>query len=121
MVHPTLFLLSAEYAFGILLPFAFMAFFYVDNKAFRTILEVLVSAGVIVLLWPTLPENRLTFLTFPAVLPLAAFAITQASTILAKRPFFGKFGQFFWLLLILLAIIGFNNLYSFKANLRLRL
>ena len=121
LVHPTLFLLSAEYAFGVLLPFAFMGFFYVDNKAFRAMLEVLFSAGVVVLLWPTLPENRLTFLTFPAVLPLAAFAITQASTILAERPFFGKFNRFFWLLLIILAMVGFNNLYGLKVNLRLRL
>ena len=113
------FSLSAEYAYALLLPFAFLGFFIVDRDAFRKLMEILISTGALVVLWPTPPESRLTFLTFPAVIPLAAFAISHASSILGERPAFGKLDRRYWLVLILLAIILFDNFYTRKLYFRL--
>jgi len=71
---------SAVYAFYLCLPFAFTAFFTVDDDRFKTICEILFSVGILLALWPTSPEARLTLLIFPAVLPFAALAYTNAIT-----------------------------------------
>jgi 4-amino-4-deoxy-L-arabinose transferase-like glycosyltransferase len=113
------FLLSAEYAYALLLPFVFLGFFMVERDAFRKLMEILFSTGALVVLWPTPPESRLTFLTFPAMIPLAAYAISQGSAILAERPVFGKLDKRYWLVLIMLAIVVFNNFYTRKLYLRL--
>jgi len=105
-------LLSAEYAYALLLPFTFLGFFLVEREAFQKLMEILVSTGALVALWPTPPESRLTFLTFPAIIPLAAYAISQASTILGERPALGKLHSRYWLVLIMLAIIVLNNFYT---------
>ena len=110
LLHARLFMLSAIVAFAILLPFAFMAFFTLKDKSiFETICLVLLSAGLIVLGWPTLPESRLTFYTFPAVIPLAALGVTQACEVLADRPFFRFLTKKQWLILVLLLIIISTN------------
>jgi 4-amino-4-deoxy-L-arabinose transferase-like glycosyltransferase len=118
LLHPRLFLLSLEYAFSpLLLGFAFIGFFYVENSRFKVIFEILFSAGMLILLWPTLPEHRFTFLAFPAIIPLAAFAISRASATLAERPFFRTItrNRLVWLTLILIVIVFYTNL----AGLRL--
>jgi len=113
------FLLSAEYAYALLLPFVFLGFFMAERDAFRKLMEILVSTGALVVLWPTPPESRLTFLTFPAIIPFAAYAISQASAILAERPGFGKVDKRYWLFLIMLAIIVFDNFYTRRQYFRL--
>ena len=113
------FLLSAGYAYTLLLAFAFLGFFMVDRDVFRKLMEVLVASGALVVLWPTPPEGRLTFLTFPAIIPLAAYGISQASAILADRPVFGKLNKKCWLVLIILAIIVLSNLLTRKLYFRL--
>ena len=117
LLHLNIFVLSWQYAYSfILLPFAFLGFFYVEDEKFKTLFEVLFSTGILVLLWPTLPEGRFTFLTYPAIIPLAAFAISLASTILARRPFFRRLtsNRILWLGLILTAVIVYNNLSGLK-------
>jgi hypothetical protein len=44
------FLVSLEYAFGMILPFAVVGFFYVDDDNFKKLLELLVATAGIVLL-----------------------------------------------------------------------
>ena len=117
LLHLNIFVLSLQYAYSfILLPFAFLGFFYVEDEKFKTLLEILFSTGILVLLWPTLPEGRFTFLTYPAMIPFAAFAISRASTILAQRPFFRRLtsNRVLWLGLILIAVIVYNNLSGLK-------
>jgi 4-amino-4-deoxy-L-arabinose transferase-like glycosyltransferase len=117
LLHLNIFVLSWQYAYSfILLPFAFLGFFYVEDEKFKTLLEILFSTGILVLLWPTLPEGRFTFLTFPAIIPFAAFAISRASTILAERPFFKRLisNRVLWIGLILAAVILYNNLSGLK-------
>ena len=113
------FLLSVEYAYALLLPFMFLGFFLVERDAFQKLMEVLVSTGALVVLWPTPPESRLTFLTFPAMIPFAAYAIFQASVILGERPAFGRLDKRYWLVLIMLAIVAFDNFYTRKLYFRL--
>jgi len=117
LLHPRLFLQSLEYAFSpILLAFAFIGFFYVEDSKFKPILEILFSTGMLILLWPTLPEHRLTFLSFPAIIPLAAFAISCASTILGGRPFFRTItrNRLVWLALLLIGIVAYSNLIGLR-------
>jgi 4-amino-4-deoxy-L-arabinose transferase-like glycosyltransferase len=117
LLHPRLFLLSSVYAFSpVLLPFAFMGFFYVEDSRFKVICEILFSTGMLILLWPTLPEGRLTFLTFPAIIPLAAFAVSRASTILGGRPFFRIItrNRLVWFALLLICIALYNNLLGLR-------
>jgi hypothetical protein len=118
LLHPRQFLVSLEYAFGVTLPFAILGFFYVDNDDFKKLVEVLVATAGIVLLWPTPPEDRLTFLLFPAIIPLAAYGITQASSILGSRPLFKNLSAEAWLTIILIVIAVLNNL-SGRGLLRL--
>ena len=113
------FLLSGEYAYALLLPFTFLGFFLVDRDAFQKLMEILVSTGALVVIWPTPPESRLTFLTFPAIIPLAAYAILQAATILGERPAFGKLDKRYWLVLIVLAVVFFDNFYTRRLYFRL--
>lgn len=110
LLHPRAFLLANEYAYSILLPFALLGFFMVGRDQFRTLLEVLVATGALVLLWPTPPESRLAFLTFPAVVAFGALGVTQAADILSARPFFGEVNRRYWVLLILIALIAINNI-----------
>jgi 4-amino-4-deoxy-L-arabinose transferase-like glycosyltransferase len=116
LLHLNIFVLSLQYAYSfILLPFAFLGFFLVEDAKFKTLMEILFSTGLLVLLWPTLPEGRLTFLTFPAIIPLTAFALSQASTILAERPFFRRLSnRRVWLGIFLTAVIAYNNLSGLK-------
>lgn len=106
------FLLSVAYAYAPLLPFTFLGFFLVERDAFQKLMEIMISTGALVVLWPTPPESRLTFLTFPAMIPLAAYAILQASAILGDRPAFRKLDKRYWLVLIVLVIIIFDNFYT---------
>jgi hypothetical protein len=110
ILNPHQFLVSLEYAFAVILPFAILGFFYVDDENFKKLVEVLVATGSIVLLWPTPPENRLTFLLFPAIIPFAVFGITQASSILGSRPLFKNLSAEAWLTIILSGIAVLNNL-----------
>jgi hypothetical protein len=114
LLHPTTFLISNEYAYYILLPFAFLGFFTVGKDQFRALVQVLFSTGLLVLLWPTPPESRLSFLTFPAVIPLAAFAISQAADVLAARPYFSLLNRRRWVLLIVIVLIVLNNVLARK-------
>jgi len=118
LVHPRLFVFSAVYAFYLCLPFAFTAFFTIDDDRFKTICEILLSVGILLALWPTAPEGRLTFLFFPAVLPLAALGISQASQILGRRPWFKVISQRSWLILILLVALTYTNAITFKLYFR---
>jgi 4-amino-4-deoxy-L-arabinose transferase-like glycosyltransferase len=114
VLHPRLFLLSLEYAFAILIPFAIVGFFYVKDVSFKALVEVLFSIGVLLVLWPTLPEDRLTFLLFPAVIPLGAYGMTQAADIMSKRPLFRNLSNKTWLILLVLALIGLNNILAHR-------
>jgi len=118
LAHPKLFALSAVYAFYLCLPFAFMAFFTINDDAFKTICEILVSAGVLLVLWPTSPEGRFTFLTFPAVLPLAAHGMCQASQILCRRPWLKLISAKSWLTLLLTATVFYTNIVTFTLYFR---
>jgi len=118
IAFPKVFALSLVYAFYLCLPFAFMAFFSIEDDEFKMICEILLSVGILLVVWPTGPEGRLTFLTFPAMLPLAAFGIGQVSQILARRPGFRRINQGRWLALILLAIVIYTNASTFKLYFR---
>jgi len=118
IAHPKVFVLSVIYAFYLCLPFALMAFFSVKDEEFKTICEILLSVGILLVVWPTGPEGRLTFLTFPGILPLAAFGIGQASQTLARRPWLRRISQRWWLMLILLAIVIHTNVITFKLYFR---
>ena len=109
LTNPILFSLSFVYAFALCIPFAFMGFFLVDDGKFKILLEILLSAGVLLLLWPTNPEYRFAFLTFPATLPLAASGISQATQVLSRRPWFNRLGQRAWLILLLILIMIITN------------
>jgi len=110
LLQPRLFVLSGILAYGLLLPFAFMAFFtLVDKNVFKTLLMILVCTGLLVLSWPTLPDARFMFLTFPAMMSLAAFGMIQASESLSERPFLDIFSKQQWLVLIMLALIATTN------------
>lgn len=110
LLHPRLFAISAFLAFTLLLPFAFMAFFTLkDAAAFKVICLILFSTGLLVLAWPTLPESRFTFLTFPAVIPLAGLGVVQAAESLAERPWFRTLSKRQWLLVMLLVIVISTN------------
>lgn len=109
LIHPTTFLFSFVYAFYLCLPFAFSGFFTIDDDKFKTVCEILVSVGILLVLWPTGPEIRFTFLTFPAVLPLAGLGMGQISQILGRRPWFKILSQKWWLMLILLATVAYTN------------
>lgn len=117
ILHLNIFVLSWQYAYSfILLPFVVLGFFLVENEKFKTIMEILFSTGLLVFLWPTLPEGRFTFLTCPAIIPLAGYSISKASTILADRPFFGRLtrNHLFWVAAILIAIVAYNNISGLK-------
>jgi len=119
IINPKIFALSAVYAFNLCLPFAFIAFFGIKDDEFKTLCEILLSVGVLLVVWPTGPESRLTFLTFPAVLPLAAFGMKQASQILATRPWFKFLSQKCWTGLFLLAVVIYSNANTFKLYFRI--
>jgi hypothetical protein len=114
LLHPRTFLISNEYAYYILLPLAFLGFFTVGKDQFKVLVQILFSTGVLVLLWPTPPESRLSFLTFPAVIPLAAFAISQAADVLAVRPYFSLLNRRRWVFLIVIALIVLTNVLARK-------
>ena len=109
LLNPRLFALSVVYAFGLCLPFVFIGFFNVDDDRFKTFCEILFSVGILLAIWPTAPEYRFTFLTFPAALPLAALGMDQASGILARRPWFSRLSHGSWLTLLLLATVVLTN------------
>ena len=110
MLHPRLFMISVVLAFTLLVPFGFMAFFTLEDvSAFKTLALVLLCSGALVLAWPTLPETRLTFLIFPAVVPFSAVGIGQAAESLSKRPLLSAFSREQWLAFILLAVIAVTN------------
>ena len=110
LLNPHQFLLSLEYAFAVILPFAVIGFFYVDDEVFKKLFEVLIATAGLVLLWPTPPEDRLTFLLFPAIIPLSAFGIIQASVILGTRPLFKNLSAEAWLTIFLIGVVLVNNL-----------
>ncbi len=118
LLHPTLFLVSIAYAFFLCIPFAFTALFTVDDDKFKIFCEILISVGALLVLWPTYPESRFTFLTFPAVLPLAASGAIEASQILGRRPWFRLLSKRSWLMLIIVAIVAYTNLISFRLYFR---
>ena len=115
LLHPRQFLLTLEYAFGIGLAFAILGFFSVDDDNFKLLLELLIATAAVVLLWPTPPEDRLTFLLFPAIIPLAAFGITKASNNLSTRPVFRKLSDEAWLTLFSLLVVLLNNLSGLRV------
>ena len=118
LVQPWLFALSILKAFGFSLPFAFMGFFRVEDDRFKTLCQVLLSVGVLLVLWPTAPEYRFTFLTFPALLPLAALGMDQASDVLARRPWFNRLGKASWLVLFLFVTVVLPNVVAFGRYFR---
>jgi 4-amino-4-deoxy-L-arabinose transferase-like glycosyltransferase len=118
LVQPGLFVLSTVRAFRLCLPFALIGFFVVDDDRFKTLCELLISVGILLVLWPTAPELRFTFLTFPAVVPLAAFGIDEASEVLARRPWFHKLSKTSWLVLFLLAIVIYTNVATLNSYFR---
>ena len=118
LVQPGLFALSIVRAFRLCLPFALIGFFVVDDDIFKTLCELLVSIGILLVLWPTAPELRFTFLTFSAVLPLAASGIDEASEVLAGRPWFHKLSKRSWLILFLLAIVIYTNIATLSSYFR---
>lgn len=118
LLNPKLFALSAAYAFGLCLPFAFIGFFNVDDERFKTFCEILLSVGILLAMWPTAPEYRFTFLAFPAVLPLAASGMDKASEVLARRPWLNRLSQRSWLVLFLLATVALTNVASFRLYFR---
>jgi 4-amino-4-deoxy-L-arabinose transferase-like glycosyltransferase len=113
LVNPLQFTVSAGLAFYLCLPFAFLAFFTIDDERFKTLCEVLLAVGAILMLWPTGPEDRLTFLAFPVVLPLAALGMSQASQILAGRPWFKLLRRELWLAVIIVATVAATNIATF--------
>jgi 4-amino-4-deoxy-L-arabinose transferase-like glycosyltransferase len=115
LLHPREFLISMESAFEVILPFAILGFFYVDDGNFKKLVEVLVATGSIVLLWPTPPEDRLTFLLFPAIILFAAFGITQASSILGSRPLFKNLSVEAWLTILLISLVVLTNLSGLRV------
>ena len=119
LLHVRGFILSIGYAYGILLPFVFLGFFRVNRATLQKLMEILVSTGALVLLWPTSPESRITFLTFPAIIPIAGYAITETPTILEKRLGFGKLDKRHWLIVIVLAIIVLDNFLTRRLYFRL--
>jgi len=118
LVQPGPFAVSAVYAFGPCLPFAFIGFLAVDDDRFKTFCEMLLSVGVLLALWPTAPEYRFTFLTFPAVLPLAAVGTGQALGVLSGKPWFNRLNETRWLALFLLATVALTNLATFGRYFR---
>jgi len=118
LIHPLRFALSVAYAFALCLPFAFMGFFNVDDDRFKTFCEILLSVGILLAMWPTAPEYRFTFLAFPAVLPLAASGMEQASEVLSRRPWFSRLSQRSWLGLLLLAAVVLTNVVTFGLYFR---
>ncbi len=109
LIHPLSFALTAVYAFGLCLPFAFTEFFDVNDDGFKIFCEILLSVGILLVVWPTAPEYRFTFLTFPAVLPLAGAGMERASEVLAKRPWLNRLSKSSWLGLLLLATVVLTN------------
>ena len=114
LLHPRLFILTLGYAFAVLLPFSIIGFFYVNDVSFKALLEVLASISALLALWPTLPENRLTFLLFPSIIPLGAYGVTQVASIMSKRPLFRILSEKIWLILLVLVLIGVNNILAHR-------
>jgi 4-amino-4-deoxy-L-arabinose transferase-like glycosyltransferase len=109
LVSPRLFLKSLVYAFYLSLPLALIGFIKVENDKFKTLLEIFVSALPLLILWPTLPEGRFSFLLFPAVIPLAAVGLRDTATSLSNRPWFKELSARYWLILFTLFIVGFDT------------
>jgi 4-amino-4-deoxy-L-arabinose transferase-like glycosyltransferase len=119
LIVPRAFALSAVHAFYLALPFAFLAFFTIDTDRLKTVVELALSALTLLVLWPTSPEGRLTFLTFPAILPLAALGIGQSAESLAGRPLLRVLNRRWWIVLILLAAIIYTNYFTRRLYFRL--
>jgi len=119
LVNPQQFMVSAGLAFYLSLPFAFLAFFAIDDKRFKTMCAILLAAGAVLMLWPTGPEDRITFLAFPAVLPLAAVGMSQVSQVLARRPLFEIVRQELWVGVIVVAAIATTNIATFRLWFRI--
>jgi 4-amino-4-deoxy-L-arabinose transferase-like glycosyltransferase len=109
LVSPRVFLKSLVYAFYLSLPVAFLGFIKIDNDKFKILLEMLVSALPLLLLWPTLPEGRFSFLLFPAVIPLAAIGLRDTAISLSNRPLLKELDTKQWLILLTLFIVVFNT------------
>jgi hypothetical protein len=95
-----------------------MGFFRVEDDRFKTLCQILLSVGVLLALWPTAPEYRFTFLAFPAVLPLAASGMDQASDVLARRSWFNRLGKMSWLILFLFVTVVVPNVVAFGGYFR---
>ena len=119
LIVPRAFAISFVHAFYLALPFAFLAFFTIDNDRFKTIVELALSALTLLVLWPTSPEGRLTFLTFPAILPLAALGIGQSAENLSGRPLLRVLNRRGWIILILIAAIIYTNYFTRRLYFRL--
>jgi len=100
-------------AFNFTLPFAFMALFLVNDDQFKTVIECILAALVLLVASPTYIQSRFVFLAYPGILALAGFGITEAASILAKRPWFGRLSRQGWFILILFVIVLYTNVVTF--------
>ena len=101
-------------AFNFTLPFAFMALFLVTDDQFKTAIECTLPSLVLIIASPTYIQSRFTFLAFPGILPLAAFGIVEAATVLGRRPWFGKLSKEHWLLFLLFMLVLYTNVITFR-------
>jgi len=113
LVMPKLAMSQLWNAFNLTLPFAFMALFLVNDDQFKTVIECISAALVLFVASPTYIQSRFVFLAYPGILPLAGFGITEAATIMGKRPWFGRLSRDDWFRLLLFIIVMYTNLVTF--------
>ena len=107
------FAVTLEWSYVVLLPFAFLGFFHLKNEDMTLLCETFAAVMLVLIVWPTLPEYRFTFLTFPAVLASAAVGVNYAATNLAQRPILSRLSKPQWIILILAVAVLFTN-YFFR-------
>lgn len=111
--YPVIFYDTITRGFHALIPFLILGFFLVEDKHLKVLVRILLAGSVLLLAWPTLPEIRFTFILFPVVIPLAAFGMDHAATILANRTWFRLFTKTQWVGIILAGIILYTNCYYY--------
>ncbi|PUA34211.1 MAG: hypothetical protein B9J98_01065 [Candidatus Terraquivivens tikiterensis] len=112
--NPVLFLRSfAGFSIPAIL-LAMLGFLNVDSDGAKKIYLLFASTLIPLLPLPQIPDVRVTFTTFPAIVPLVGIGLVRLAGSLASKPVLSSIGERGWLAILLIAILAYNNYMGLK-------
>ncbi|MEM2909595.1 MAG: glycosyltransferase family 39 protein [Nitrososphaerota archaeon] len=107
--NPVLFLKSfAGFSMPALL-LAILGFLSVDSDGTKKVYMLILSTLIPLIPLPQVPDVRVTFTMFPALVPLVGIGLVRLASSLASKPVLSFIGERGWLVILLITILAYNN------------